>query len=193
VIVRREVWRGHPWAAMPNLVVADEPQLLAVYTPERAPFGFAEPPVVGRHPYAGRAHWTGHGVLALHRPGDAHGVLVFWQGEGRSFAGWYINLQAPLRRTRIGIDTLDHTVDLWSTDGIEWTVKDADELAACVAGGRYTAAEAADIRAEAARIERELRENGKWWSDKWATWVPPTGWSAPELDPAWRTEPTVAG
>ena len=38
--MRREVWRGSPWMAVSLIVVADEPDLLATYLPEGAPFVF---------------------------------------------------------------------------------------------------------------------------------------------------------
>ena len=190
-IVRREVWRGHPWAAIPAIVVRDAPELLVLYIPEGAPFGFAECPL-GPHPWSGFRHWHGHGVLMLQRPADAYAVFVFWRGEPRVFAQWYLNLQAPFRRTSIGIDTLDHTLDLWSADGETWHWKDEEKLAECVAQGRLTAGEAAAIHAEGARLHAELREDGRWWDDAWATWTPDPEWEVPALRDDWEREPTSA-
>ena len=189
VIVRREVWRGHPWAALPVRVVADRADLLALYVQEGAPFGFAEPPV-GRHPWAGREGWSGHGVLMLQRPGDAYAVFVFWRGELREFAQWYLNLQDPFRRTRLGIDTHDHTLDLWSEDGEMWHWKDDETLDDRVREGRFAPAEAAAIREEARRLEAGLGRRGRWWDDAWARWAPDPAWDAPALDPRWGREPT---
>jgi Protein of unknown function (DUF402) len=186
VIVRREVWRGLAYAAIPVVVVADDPGLLAAYIPEGAPFGFHDeewPP--GRHPWRRYGAWQGHGALTLQRPGEAHAVWVFWEGEPRRFARWYLNLQAPFRRTRIGFDTLDHTLDLWSTDGRTWHWKDSEMLDQRVAEGYFTEAEAAAIRSEAARFEDETRERGPWWDVAWADWRPEPGWRVPELRPGW--------
>jgi hypothetical protein len=41
-IARREVWRGRVLSAIPVLVIRDEPELLAVYMAESAPFVFPE-------------------------------------------------------------------------------------------------------------------------------------------------------
>jgi hypothetical protein len=152
-IVRREVWRGLAYAAIPAVVVSDEPGLLAVYVPEGAPFGFNDaewPP--GPHPWRRYGAWQGHGVLMLQRPAEASAILVFWEGEPRRFARWYLNLQAPFRRTKIGLDTLDHTLDLWSTDGRTWHWKDEEMLERRVADAYFTAEEGGAIRAEAERF-----------------------------------------
>jgi Protein of unknown function (DUF402) len=93
----------------------------------------------------------------LHRPADAYAVWVFWRGPAHAFHCWYLNLQAPLMRTTVGFDTLDHELDLWSQDGRRR-----------VHEGRFTTAEAAAIRAEASQLEAELASAGPWWDPDWA-------------------------
>jgi hypothetical protein len=115
-IVRREIWRGRPWAVTVVFVVEDTPDLLVSYLPEGAPFGFPEgdwPGPTGRHPWHGRGAWHGHGVLMLQRPGESYAVWHFWDGPEREFAGWYLNLQEPFRRTAVGYDTEDLELDVW--------------------------------------------------------------------------------
>jgi hypothetical protein len=185
-IVRREVWRGKPYAALPVLVVADEPELLAVYLPEGAPFAFDDgdwPP--GPHPWRRYGAWQGHGVLMLQRPADASAVWVFWEGNPRRFSRWYLNLQAPFRRTKIGFDSLDHVLDLWSTDGRTWHVKDEETFAQRVADGYFTADEGAAIRAEAERFVADVRKNGPWWDEAWADWRPDPLWAVPSVPSGW--------
>jgi Protein of unknown function (DUF402) len=186
-IVRRDVWRGLPYAALPVVVVGDEPDLLAVYLPEGAPFGFndSEWPY-GPHPWRRYGAWRGHGVLMLQRPADAYAVWVFWEGEERRFARWYINLQAPFRRTSIGFDSLDHTLDLWSTDGRTWHLKDEEVFEQRVADGYFTAEEGAAIRAEAERFLSDVRTNGPWWDETWADWRPDPLWPVPRLPAGWE-------
>ena len=60
----------------------------------------------------------GHGTLMLRRPGDRYSIWVFWDGDEREFECWYVNFEEPYRRSKIGIDTLDHELDLWSEDGV---------------------------------------------------------------------------
>ena len=185
-IVRREIWRGRPWMGTTLLVVDDSPALLATYLPEGAPFEF--PPGEwpgGRHPWHARPAWQGHGTLMLHRPGDAYAVWVFWEGDDRRFAAWYVNLQEPFARTPIGFDTLDHELDLIVHPDGRIERKDEELLAARVLEGRFTLGEADAIRAEGERIEAELRAGGRWWSDSWADWTPPPDWRAAPLPPGW--------
>jgi len=172
---------------MPVIVVRDDPELLAVYLAEGAPFAFPDGPwPSGRHPWHTHACWTGHGPLMLHRPGDAHAVWVFWRGPEREFSHWYLNLQAPYVRTAIGLDTLDHVLDLWSPDGHAWHWKDADMLDQRVAEGHFTAAEAVAIRGEAKRLEAEMATDGLWWDETWADWEPDPDWPPPLLPEGWE-------
>jgi len=41
-----------------------------------------------------------------------HAIWVFWRGPQREFAGWYVNLQEPFRRTSRGVDTQDLELDI---------------------------------------------------------------------------------
>jgi hypothetical protein len=186
VVVRREIFHGLPWAALPVRVVEDSGELLAVYLQEGSPLGFAPHPDA-IHPWAGKEAWRGHGTLMLQRPGDAYGIFVFWRGPARAFAGWYVNLQQPYARTPIGFDTYDHELDLWlpAGGGIEW--KDEAMLEQRVREGRFTPAEAKAIRADGARVAAELEAGRRWWSDGWAAWEPDPEWEPAPLPDGWET------
>jgi hypothetical protein len=184
-IVLRDVWRERPWVAMGAVVVEDGEELIALYIPGGAPLDFA-PVAPIPHPWSGRDAWEGHGVLMLNRPGERYGVWVFWEGAERDFSRWYVNLQAPLSRSRIGFDMHDHELDLWSSDGATWQWKDDELLDQRVAEGLFTADEALAIRAEGKRVHDELRAQGMWWSLAWADWSPDLSWRAPTLPPGWE-------
>lgn len=66
----------------------------------------------------------------------------------------------PYRRSAIGIDTLDHELDLWSTDGRTWHLKDEEGVALRVAEGRFDEREAERIRADAAAFRAEYDRAG---------------------------------
>ena len=129
IIVRREVWRGSPWMAVSVIVVADEPELLATYLPHGAQFAFpAGDHGLGPHPVAGPRR-----VARPRRPDVAAARralcrLALLDGAERAFAGWYVNLQEPFRRTPIGYDTYDLELDVWIPAGGEWSFKDDDLL-----------------------------------------------------------------
>jgi hypothetical protein len=192
-VLRREVLLGRPWIAMPTICVEDSDEVLALYLPSGAQFGFTERrlPAPFEHPWRdNHTHWYGHGKLMLQRPGEAHSVDVFFEGQPRRFAGWYFNLQDPFRRTPLGVDTLDHELDLWwpaGADRYEW--KDVELFAQRITEGRYPGREA-EIRAEGDRIAALLDAGQRWWHDKWSTWVPDPAWTAPDLPPDWETLPS---
>jgi len=158
------------------VVVADLPDLLATYLPEGAQFAFADGHPLGPHPWSGRPAWQGHGVLMLQRPGESYAVWHFWDGPGRDFAGWYLNLQEPFRRTTLGLDTQDLELDIWVPAEGDWLLKDDDLLDVRVGEGRFTAAEAEEIRALGNTLGEVLDANGSWWDD-WTAWEPDPSWS----------------
>jgi hypothetical protein len=191
-IVLRQVWQRRPLFAFPVVVVSDEPGLLVTYLPERAPFGSVPGWPGGVHPWAQRASWEGHGPLMLRRPGDRYSIWVFWQGEEREFECWYVNLEQPYRRSAIGIDSLDHELDLWSEDGVTWHLKDEESVQQRVAEGRFDEQEAERIRADAAAFQAEYARNGPWWDLAWAEWTPPADLvTPPPLPEGWELVPAA--
>lgn len=181
-ILRREVLNdGRSWVETPVVVVRDEPELLASYIPTGAPFHFPDgkwPTPNGLHPWHGRTGWEGHGVLMLQRPGEAHAIWVFWEGPEREFAGWYVNLQEPFRRTAEGYDTQDLELDIWIPLEGPWQWKDADVLDERIYEGRYTMEQVESTWSEGRRVAAELDAGRRWWDPWWALWEP---------DPTWDT------
>jgi hypothetical protein len=100
-----------------------------------------------------------------------HGHL--WNDASDEFAGYYINLQAPLRRTPIGYDSFDHVLDIVVAPDRSWRWKDEDEFEEAIQLGLLTPNEAADIRAEGERVIADLPS------------LLPTGWENWRPDPHW--------
>jgi Protein of unknown function (DUF402) len=174
VVIWREAWRGRLYFTAPVRVVADDERGLAFYVQEGTRFSFPPGgwPFGEEHPWAAKNGWTGHGVLIHHRAvRDAHTTWHFWAGEQRRFAGWYVNMQEPLRRDESGFETQDQELDIWIEPDGSWRWKDEDQLESSVARGRFTPEEVAAIRAEGERVVAE--------------WPFPTGWEDWEPDPAW--------
>ena len=191
VIVHREIWRGTPWLATPVIVLEDSPELLATYIPEEMPFAFP-PSADGRpHPWSGRGHWEGHGVVVLRRPGEAYSVWHFWDGPDRTFAGWYLNLEEPIRRTALGYDAQDLELDVWIPVGERWRFKDEDMVGQRVHEGRYTAEQATAIYALGREIGAMLDRGERWWDDRWSSFEPDPTWRAPSLPRGWETTPVT--
>ena len=99
---------------------------------------------------------------------------MFWQGTHREFAGWYVNIQEPFRRTAAGYDTQDLELDVWIPAGRNWQLKDDELLDVRVREGRFTEDQAHAARQEGNRITAELNAGRRWWDDAWAAWTPET-------------------
>jgi uncharacterized protein DUF402 len=186
-IVRRELCLGRPWLGQAAIVVRDAEDLLALFVAEGSELAYPGGDWPGGlHPWHGKERWHGHGVLQLQRPGEAHAVWLFWTGPERHLDFWYVNLQAPFRRTPLGIDTQDHELDIVIQLDGSWQFKDEEWLDEWVRLGRWTEAEVAAIRAEGERIAAELDAGERWWSDAWATWEPDPAWRGGDLPNGWE-------
>ena len=169
-----------------GIVVVDEPDLLALYMPEGSPLRFAPDFFGAPHPWSAKDRWRGHGVLQLQRPREMHAVWVFWRGDDRELAAWYVNIQEPFRRTSLGVDTQDLELDVVVEPDGSWRLKDDEKLEPWIERGRWTPAEVAEIRAEAARVTASLDSGSRWWDDVWATWVPDADWPLPTIPETWE-------
>ena len=188
IVLRREFLHGHLWTVIPTRVVVDTPEVLAVYLARGTPLGFPEWPLdVHEHPWnvAGHTHWSGHGKLMLHRPGDPYSVDLYWTGDDRAFSGFYVNLQEAFVRRESAFDTLDHELDLWWPVGDQWVWKDVEMLESRIADGRYSGELGERIRAAGIDAARLLDEGPHWFDTGWDAWTPPAEWQTPELPDGW--------
>ena len=60
-----------------------------------------------------------------------------------------------------------------------------------VAEGRFTSAEAAEIRSLGAEIGAMLDAGTEWWDPGWSRWEPEPGWAVPPPGEGWETVPTT--
>jgi hypothetical protein len=192
--VLRGVWRQKLWWAAPVTVVRDDPDLIALYwpagTPEKLPLERVTPQQLLSAEQVDLAdrQWVDTDVLMLATPGAAHAVYAMWEQGHTGFKCWYIDLQEPLRRTRLGFDTMDHLLDIVvSPDRSEWRWKDEDEFREAVAIGVLSPEEALAIRAEGERAIRLSQEGAPPFCDGWERWSPPADWGIPELPSEWDT------
>ena len=196
-IVRREITWGRPTSALPAFVVDDTDELLALFVPPDAPLAYADvvwPTDTGRHPWWPGRHWRSGGTLMVQRPGEAYSVWHQWASLDRSFLGWYVNLQEPLRRTPIGVDTQDHELDVVVAPDGTWQVKDAALVARRVEEGRITEATGAAIHQLGDEVVATLARGDAWWGRRWVDWRPDPAWTAPaNVRDDWERVPWVDG
>ncbi len=197
VVVEREVWHGTLQVAIPTVVIEASEHVLVTYTAPRAPLWFPDeaiyPGPTGRHPWYGRTAWTGHGKLTITPTVGHHSVCHFWQGQPRRFACWYLNVQEQVRPTSVGFDGQDLELDIVIDPDGAYALKDDDQLDVRVSEGRWTAAEAAAIRAIRDDIMTEVvAPRGWWWSTAWTAWGPPPDLPVPSFPAGWRDVPPAA-
>ena len=132
--------------------------------------------------------WRRWRRLFIRRPSEAHMVSLFWDSETDALHFWYIDLVSPLRRTAIGLEAVDHGIDvIVEPDMSAWSWKDAEELEWYVEHGRYSSAEADGIRAEGLRAVERLRAEREGY-ERWIAWRPDPSWSIPTLPSGWDVE-----
>jgi uncharacterized protein len=183
---------GRPSFVRPVTVVEDLPErsvlFLAAGTPTKRRVQPDGSPISRALPYEqrftqpwrlGDGTWGDRHTLLVTPIGAAHSLWLFWT-ESWAFLGWYVNLQEPMRRTRLGFDTVDHVLDLWIEPDLQWSWKDEHELEAATRLGRFSAGEAAAIRAEGDRVI------SAWpFPTGWEDWRPDPAWPIPELPDGW--------
>jgi len=174
-------WFGKAWMEVGARVVIDEPDRLVLYVPTGSPFVFPEhdwPIAGGRHPWGALTSWTGHGCLMLHRPGDHYAIWHFWDGPGREFNRWYLNVQTNFRRHDTTFDTQDLELDFVVAPDLTWEIKDWDAVIDRVAEGRYSTELGEWIHNYGHELIERLETEGPWWDLSWATWTPPAAWDS---------------
>ena len=132
-------------------------------------------------------------TLRLMLPGRHHSVSLSWSNVAAQpqLLKYFVNLEEPYRRTDVGFDTQDHTLDVEFAPDLAWRWRDEAELENHVSQGFSTAALAAAVRAEGQRvIDTVLR--GEHVCLRWKDWRPDPGWQVPGFIRGWDTTPRTA-
>ncbi len=195
IVVMRGVLKGKLWWACPSYVVQDSPDLLARYwpagTPTRSPITrpTVEDALNNRIALIDR-NWTEHDVLSLNIPGSAHSIDLMWVTGTCELRCWYVHLQEVMRRTSIGIDTMDQILDIViNPNRNSWYWKDEDEFQQAEACGLYTPEKIASIWEEGERVLAMMEANLPPFCDGWEDWTPPEKWTIPQFPEGWENVP----
>jgi hypothetical protein len=184
----------------PCRVVLDSPDLLAVFIAAGSRYK-AGPKKTAAEKRAARAaflpldeHEWRRDTLRLMLPGQCHSVSLFWDGrdDGRRLLYYFVNMEEPLRRTPIGIDTQDHTLDVVVQPNLKWMWRDEIELGNHVTHGFYTAALAEAVRLEGERAIRAISAGTHPCLNGWSEWQPDSTWPAPAIPNGWDTTPPTS-
>ena len=194
-IALRNVFKGRVQTVFPSIVVTDTPELIATWIPlgttvMNGYFGGARHLTV--EVMAARSwemvsrKWRTSGTLRLKPPGAMWSLWVFWNEEMTDLRSWYINIDAPYKRTQIGFDTWDMFLDIVvASDRESWRYKDEDEFADAIAAGFFTEREANEVRATAAEALAIVKADRPPFDSTWASWRPDAKWGMPELPDGW--------
>jgi hypothetical protein len=188
-IVLRQLSYSKIWQVRPVIVVRDTPEIRVL---------FVHPATIGKDAAervtpAQRIHqswvftdreWGFGGILRLTIPGAGYSVLLLRNADGSLFK-WYINLEDPMRRTKLGYDYEDNILDIFvEADLSSWSWKDEDELDEVVGLGIFAKEKAAALYEEGERAVAWLR-SGKSPFNAWINWKPDTSWQVPVLPEGW--------
>ena len=178
--------------AFPTIVVKDEPDLIALYmpagvlgrnvthkpTPEEL-FSLTELSVA-------ECTWQRTDVLMLIVPGEAFSTYIMWETGTKNLDCLYVNLQDPIKRTPIGFDTMDHTLDIViSPDMNEWEWKDEDEFSAAQKVGFYSKEKVSEVYNEGEKAVRLITSERRSLYEEWKNWQANPEWEFPKLSPIW--------
>lgn len=132
-------------------------------------------------------------TLRLMFPGRQHSVWLSWVStdSGRNFSGYFVNMEEPFRRTPVGFDTQDHTLDIEVTPDLQWKWRDTEEFDEHVKHGFYTANLASEVWNEGRRAIDEIVRGSHPCLDRWRDWEPDPDWRIPQVPAEWSSVPPV--
>jgi hypothetical protein len=130
-------------------------------------------------------------TLRVMLPGRSHSVSLSWETAGgvRRLLKYFVNMEEPFRRTAVGFDTQDHTLDIEATPELAWRWRDEQELENHVGEGFFTAALATAARAEGQRAIEAMLRGEHVCVNGWGEWTPPREWPVPPFVSGWDTAP----
>lgn len=193
VVLFREPWQGRIWRAFSTIVVKDSPDMIGLYAPLGITIKHHVMPDGKRVKPRQKVNFewiladqvTDKMVsLRLSIPGACYSVLLFWDLKMK-LRIWYINLEDPLRRTRLGFDMSDNFLDvLIEPDLSSWHWKDEDEFAEAIELKIISQEKAQDMRAEGERVANWI-QSGQSPFNGWEKWRPDPAWKVPVLPEGW--------
>jgi hypothetical protein len=128
-------------------------------------------------------------TVRVHVVAEGYSVFRRWDAVREVFTSWYVNLELPWRRTPIGFDSADLTLDVKPADDLRsWEWQDADEL------DWLHRAEAVDSEfvdyayRQGRRAISDLERRAWPFSADWSRWEPDPSWPVPELPVNWAED-----
>ena len=194
VVLRYITRDGRAGMSWPFRVVVDREDLVALHIPAGATYNrWRQRPVPGeRRGVLEPVEWRRE-VLRLMFPGRGRSIWLFWSSHNgeRTFATYYVNFEEPFRRTSIGFDTNDHTLDIVVAPDLTWHWKDEDDFSERVRTGIYSEELAELVRTEAEDVIEAIAGRKPPFSGEWEEWRPEPAWEVPVLPEGWEHVPVA--
>jgi len=189
VALLRNVFNGRVGSAFPVTVVEDSPDRLALYLRAGTPIRWLEGELPLWLDSADSAtlarEWERTNVLFLIQPGRAHSVWVMWSALSGDFLCWMVNMQEPMRRSRLGWDTWDQELEIVVNGDLRWAWKDEDKFARLVELGPFNKEQGERIRKEGEAVIADIEARRSPFDEPWPAWKPDPSWPIPGLPPDW--------
>jgi len=181
----------------PCRVVEDSADLLALFIAAGSPYK-AGPKLSAREKRASNGGflppdeyvWR-NDTLRLMLPGRVHSVSVFFTENAglRRLSKYFVNMEEPFRRTEVGFDTQDHTLDIEVQPDLTWKWRDEIELAHHVEEGFYTPELAESALQEGRDAIAAILRREHVCMRGWEGWTPDPAWNVPSFVTGWDLEP----
>lgn len=130
--------------------------------------------------------WEHTHVLEISQPGRWSSVWPMWFSKTWEFAGWYVNFQEPLRRSRHGWDTFDLALDIVVSPNRTWRWKDEHHFELMRAAGVISAEAADEVRRDADRTVDDIDKAKYPFDLDWTTWRPRPSWHHAPIPADWH-------
>jgi Protein of unknown function (DUF402) len=193
-IAIREHWNRKVWTVRPVTVVADTPEVIAlymmpgtIYKHPRAIDGSPVPHFLPDDWVLVTQQWCGGGALYLSLPGHWYVLMGLFGDDNQRIERWYVNLQTPYQRTRIGFDYLDQELDIVINRELSnWSWKDEAQFLDAQRRGRIPVEQAAYVRRVGEDILEQLQAGRLTLPEPWRHWRPPEQWAIPPIPHDWH-------
>ena len=176
-IVLREVWRGQVYSITPVRVVRDSTSWIALYRPPHT-VNLWPHTLTGETIRIPQGEWVlaggpwPKGIFYLLQVGLGIIFSGAWD-EDHIFGGWKIDLVEPVRRTSLGFDYMDQTLDIMvRADRSTWRWKDEAELRQAQALGLFTTKQVNELYQRGERAVQAILENEPPFDGDWENWSP---------------------
>jgi hypothetical protein len=184
-VLLRQLFLGRIWNATPATVVRDGDPWTVLWLPPGVAGKRGEGDILNEWKLVD-VTWRSrpHGILRVSRRREPRSTLFMWDDDGE-FQGWYVNLERPLVRTRLGFDFDDRLLDLWiDRDGASRWV-DTDEFERARERGLIGDVEAESIVQEGHRALADFTRGAPPFRIGWESWRPDAEWTLPTLPHGW--------